>query len=122
MATRTFTLNNNLPGARLPATSTSVGWTGLLNGDDGTPYDQIAAADSATVQVTGTFGTGGSVTLEASDDGSSFAALPTPIAITAAGLYVVATTAHRRIRPRVTAGDGTTSLVVTLTTRTGYAV
>ena len=59
----------------------------------------------------------GSVTVEGSNDGVTFHALTdpqgTPVTKTAAGMEVVEEN-PRYWRPRVTAGDGSTSLTVTL--------
>lgn len=97
-------------------------WTPMLNGDvgDSQHLDQFG---DRSVQVTGTFGAGGSATLEGSNDGSNWTALKDPssttIAITAAGIKQVLETT-RYVRGRVTAGDGTTSLTVTIYGRRTY--
>lgn len=108
MATRTQSTNLDNGDFRV------VTWTGLLNGDDG-ERAELAAFSDRSVQFTGTFGTGGSVTLEGSNDGTTYFALSDPqgvaITRTAAGLKAVSELT-RFIRPRVTAGDGTTSLTV----------
>lgn len=84
-------------------------WTGLLNGDQGDagggPYL------TASFSVTGTFGAGGSIRLEGSNDGTNWAAL-SPTALTAAGIFgALGAAEHPKfIRPSVTAGDGTTNL------------
>jgi hypothetical protein len=116
MATRTGEItygpNGNMHGAL-------VVWTGLLNGDDGSAVEGCDYADR-TVQINGTFGSGGSVTLQGSNDGTNWYALTDPqgnaITKTAAGLEVIAE-GPRYIRPLVTAGDGATSLTVTLWAR-----
>lgn len=94
-------------------------WAGLLNGDDGGPVELPSFPD-VSVQITGTFGTGGSVTLLGSNDGTNYVALTDPqgnaITKTAAGLEQVEELV-RYIKPSVTAGDGTTSLTVTLLAR-----
>jgi hypothetical protein len=94
-------------------------WGPMLNGDTGQPLKRPDLEDRS-IQVTGTFGAGGSVTLEGSNDGVNFAALTNPqgtvIAITAAGIAQI-TEATVSVRPRVTAGDGTTSLTCTLCAR-----
>jgi hypothetical protein len=88
-------------------------WTGLVNGDDGTPISWLEYADRS-VQFLGTFGTGGSVRLEWSNDGGTTWVTCTDaqgndIIKTAAGGEAV-TELGLLVRPRVTAGDGTTSL------------
>ncbi|MFO1465859.1 MAG: hypothetical protein U1F35_05375 [Steroidobacteraceae bacterium] len=98
-----------------------IAWTGLLLNDTGEPTEAVDFADR-TVQISGTFGTGGSCTLEGSNDGSSWFALTDPqgnnITKTAAALEVIEE-GPRYIRPNVTAGDGTTNLTVTLWARRG---
>jgi len=94
-------------------------WTGLLNGDTGAPIDWGAYADRS-VQVTGTFGAGGSVQMEGSNDGSNFVALSdlrgSALAVTSAKIEQIEDCSYQ-FRPNVTAGDGTTSLTVTLFAR-----
>ncbi len=92
------------------------GGTALGNGDTGTPVLLPGYADKS-IQVTGTFGSGGSVTLEGSNDGVNYFTLTDPtgtaIAITAAGGKAI-TESTQYVRPHCTAGDGTTALVVTV--------
>lgn len=95
-------------------------WTPLTTTDDiGIPIDMPGSADR-TIQFTGTFGAGGTIVLQ----GSNFL-VPTPgtdadwftltdpqgnaISKTAAGGEAVLELT-RWVRPKVTAGDGTTSL------------
>ncbi len=96
-------------------------WTGLLNGDDGSPIDWSTFADRS-VQVTGTFGAGGSVRMEGSNDGVNYAALTDPqgnaLDITGAKIEQLQEVTLY-LRPRVTAGDGTTNLAVTVIARKG---
>ena len=99
--------------------SNSFTVTGLLNGDQSSSNLQANSGDR-TVQVTGTFGAGGTVIVEGSLDGTNWYQLKdtggTLISFTAAGLKsVLEYTTH--IRFRVTAGDGTTNLVGTLASR-----
>lgn len=88
-------------------------WAGLLNGDDGAPYE-VGDFKNVSVQAVGTFGAAGSVQMEGSNDSVNWALLGA--AKTAAAVYQL-TDAPRLIRPHVTAGDGTTALVVTLYAR-----
>jgi hypothetical protein len=97
-------------------------WTSLLNGDDGAPIKFGPFADRS-VQVTGTFGTGGTIVMEGSNDGgTTWATLKDPlganVSFTATGLKMIGDLPYQ-IRPRVTAGDGTTSLSAWLMMRTG---
>lgn len=120
MATRIPTITildqntNENAGARL------VQWTGLLNGDDGAPVEFDAFADRS-VQVTGTFGTGGNCRIQGSNIGDpNWAVLTDPqgnaLNISAAGLEAISELA-RYVRPLITAGDGTTNLTVTMLLR-----
>jgi hypothetical protein len=97
-----------------------VTWTGLLNGDTGTPVEVPAAFGDRTMQVSGTTGVGGSITLEGSNDNTNFIALTDPqgnaVTKTAAAMEVIEE-APRYVRPNVTAGDGSTSFTVTVWAR-----
>lgn len=94
-------------------------WDNIPNGNDGQVVEMPAYADRS-VQVGGTFGTGGTVVLEGSNDGATYATLKDPfgndISFTAAGLKQVVEIC-KYMRPRVTAGDGTTAIDVTLLMR-----
>lgn len=90
-------------------------WTPLTTTNaDGNSLTAEQYADKS-VQVTGTPGVGGSVSLQGSNDGTNWATLTDPqgnaLTFTAVGIKMVAE-ATRYIRPLVTAGDGTTSLTV----------
>ncbi len=82
----------------------------------------LATRDSGdnTVQVTGTFGVGGTIVLQGSVDGTNWYTLNnlagSAVSFTAAGLSGVAE-APPYIRPFITGGDGTTSLTVVLVKR-----
>jgi hypothetical protein len=108
--TRDQTVGNN---------SHFVSWTPLLNGDSGAPYGMSGFADRSA-QIVGTFGTGGTVLIEGSNDGTNYVTLNDPqgvaLSLTAAGLKEIAQIV-KFIRPRVSAGDGTTSITVTLLAR-----
>lgn len=115
MAERSFSHARIAPGVN------KIIWTGLLNGDTGTPYSDLLTVDKE-VHVTGTFGAGGSVTVQ-SDVDTTFANPLTAhdpqgndLTFTAARLEKVLEPSGV-LRPSVTAGDGTTSLTVTLITR-----
>jgi hypothetical protein len=96
-----------------------ITWAGLLNGDQGASVDWALYADRS-VQVTGTFGTGGTVTIEGSNDDVNFVPLSDArgnnLAINAAKIEQVEDVS-KAIRPNVTGGDGTTDLTVTLFAR-----
>lgn len=93
-------------------------WGPMANGDTGAPVAYMGR--DRAVQVTGTFGTGGSVAWEGSNDNANWFPLKnldnTAIAFTAAGLQTVRDEALW-VRPHVTAGDGTTALTVILAIR-----
>lgn len=116
MATRNATVDRGLSEKN---TAIAIQWTGLLNGDDGGPMQMVDFADRS-VQVSGTFGTGGSVSIEGSNDGTNYFVLSNPqgtaLTLTAAGIKQVLEL-PRYLRPRVTAGDGTTNLTVTVCAR-----
>lgn len=94
-------------------------WVSLANGDDGEPLDLSAFADRS-VQVTGTFGASGNLRVEGSLDGVTYSVLSDPqgnaLDIASAKIEAVLE-ATRFIRPRVTSGDGTTDLSVTIISR-----
>ncbi len=101
-----------------------VAWTGLNNGEVGVPFLTADFAD-ASVQVRGTFGAGGSVSLQGSNiaepdlaaGSTDWHILTDPqgnvLTFTSARLEHIAE-GVRWLRPRVTAGDGTTDLEVHL--------
>lgn len=93
-----------------------VTWATVLNGDSGVMLDQSEYTDKS-VQVFGTFGAGGNVRLQGSNDGTNWNTLTdgqgNALDITAAGIKFV-TEATRYIRPLVTAGDGNTNVTVTI--------
>lgn len=101
------------------ARSQVVVWTGLLNTDTGAPFERTDYSDRS-VQVTGTFGTGGTLVIQGSNNGTNWSTLTDPqgnaLSFTAAGLEQVQELV-RFLRPNVTGGDGTTSLVVTMLAR-----
>lgn len=93
-------------------------WASLANGETGDAA-QLRLLSVRSVQVSGTFGASGAVLIEGSNDGTVWAPLssgadPTnPLSITAAGIKDLLQ-ATRHVRPRSTAGDGTTALKVTI--------
>lgn len=91
-------------------------WSGLQLSDAGAA-ELIPPIGDRTVQVSGTFGVGGSVRLLGSLDGVEYAVLTdpqgNPLAFVQGKLESVMELVPY-IRPQVTAGDGTTNLRVTL--------
>lgn len=107
-----------------------IKWAALANGDTGLPF-ALPQHNDKSVQIYGTFGTGGSVRLEGSDEAPKTVENPTPVTptwatlnnpadapltFTAAGLEAVLENSSQ-IRPNVTAGDGTTALTVIVTAK-----
>jgi hypothetical protein len=96
-----------------------VQWT-LANGDTG-QWVALPFHTDYTVEVVGTFGAGGSVQLEGSNDVVNSPSVQTilndargkgnPLVFTSADIRTVLD-CPTQIRPNCTAGDGTTSLIV----------
>lgn len=95
-------------------------WTPLTTANaDGQPASYQGAGDRV-IQVTGTFGAGGTVILQGSCDNVNWFPLKSPtgtaISFTAAGLFEVLENCPYT-RPFVSAGDGTTSITALLAVR-----
>jgi len=95
-------------------------WSPLANGDRGSSLE-FANYQDRSVQITGTFGAGGSVSIRGSNDGgTTWATLTDPLGnaltFTSTGLKQI-TELPEYIAPFVTAGDGTTALTVDLLAR-----
>ena len=94
-------------------------WSGLLNGDTGGPVQVLAASALLAQLVSGTLGAGGVCGWQGSLDGGTTWATLTSNGTTAIGLTALLTEkmiVERAVlvRPIITAGDGTTSLVAAL--------
>lgn len=91
-------------------------WTALPSAAPG-PSIQGPGWTDRSVQVTGTFGAGGTVTLQGSNDGINWFTLHDPfsnlLSFTSAGLAEV-TEIALFMRPNVSGGDGTTNIAVVL--------
>lgn len=128
MAVRAFTTFIPLSENGMNVTGAiAVKWTGLANGDTGAPYVCPNRSEKA-VQVYGTFGAGGNCKLEGTNDqaydaNGADAISPAPTYATlndqsAASLDIAAASIKavlenpNAIRPRASAGDGTTALTV----------
>lgn len=96
-------------------------WAAVPEGNQGNWVD-VSVCKDLTFQIEGTFGSGGSVTLEGSNDAVNAVTLDdfagNALTKTAAAL-VSAAQLPRYVRPNVTAGDGTTSITVILIGRVG---
>jgi hypothetical protein len=112
MATISFTESPLETGAR----ALTVQWLSLGNGDDGQAYTSSFFPDKS-IQIGGNFGGGSTIILEGSNvptpGAGDWAQLHNPqgdlLSFTVAGIDTVLENA-RHMRPRVTAGDGTTDL------------
>ena len=93
-----------------------VSWLTMANGDTGLPIELPAHSDRS-VQLGGTFSTGGTVVLEGSNDGTNYITLDdfqgNALSFTSADLESVSQIT-RYVRPDITAGDGSTSIDVYL--------
>lgn len=94
-----------------------VSWTPLTNtNQDGQAFEMPGSADRS-VQVLGTFGAAGSINFEGSNEATptTWAILndPSSAALTFTAAKIEAVLEMTRwVRPKITAGDGTTSLTV----------
>ena len=91
-------------------------WVGLANGDDGAPIDMREFYDRS-VQVSGTFGAGGTCVIEGTLNGTDWITLTNAIgdslSFTAGGIEFI-TELVWKVRPRVSAGDGSTAIDVNM--------
>ena len=95
-----------------------MSWTPLANGDTGKPV-YVGNLIDKTVTITGTFGAGGTILIEGSSDGgTTWVTMPNKngatMSYTAAAIDLT-DRSPTLIRPRVSAGDGTTALTVVAT-------
>lgn len=94
----------------------TITWTGLLNGDTGNPV-LMPGSTVRSIQFTGTFGVGGTIVAQGSNDGTNWFTLTdfqgNTISKTATALENIEEVTLY-IRPAATAGDGTTSLTAVL--------
>jgi hypothetical protein len=94
-------------------------YTSMANGDTGAPLGQHDFIDRV-IQFAGTWGSGGTAVWEGSNDGVNWQTLVDPngnaISLTANGMKQCAYTPVYS-RPHMTAGDGTTAIVCTVSLR-----
>ena len=94
-------------------------WPTMALNDVGVPVN-LARFSDKTVQVFGTFGVGGTVLLEGSIDGTNWAPLKNvfngDISFTQASIATI-TEVPAYIRPRISGGDGTTSITILILVR-----
>jgi hypothetical protein len=100
-----------------------VQWGPMAISDIGAPITEtsnIVGHADRSVQVEGNFGIGGNVAITGSNDGTHFQVLNdpsmTPLNIVSPRIRAILE-ATRQIAPLVTAGDGTTAVVVSLLMR-----
>lgn len=110
MATRPFTVET-LPFYK--EETWIVKWETLtIANADGAPFEMPGASDRS-IQFIGTFGSGGTIALQGSNDGVNWESLTDPqgnaISKTAKTIEMI-TELTRYVRPFVSAGDGTTDL------------
>lgn len=109
----TRTYNGGVGGDSPNRDIVTLSWT-LANGDSGTPF-LVSKWGDMSVQFGGTFGVGGTVVWEGSNDGTNYVTLTDPqgnaISKTAASIEAI-TEPALYVRPRCTAGDGATSITV----------
>lgn len=95
----------------------TASWPAMQNGDVGETLALHEYADRS-VQVEGTIGAAGSVSIEGSNDKTNFDVIndpsSTPLTFTALGKIKAVLEAVYQARPHVTAGDGATSITVTM--------
>lgn len=87
-------------------------WQGLGNGDTGNPLNAIDLPDKS-VSVSGTFGAGGSVSIQNGDGNTLNDGQGNALTFTSAGVKYIAEN-FSDIHPNVTAGDGSTSIKVVI--------
>jgi hypothetical protein len=100
-------------------------WAGLLQSslDTGAGVSVADAAEIMVMIASGTLGAGGAITWEGSLDNAAWFPLSsrigTPAAIVQTALLTPTMVQERPlwVRPRITAGDGTTSLVASVVTK-----
>lgn len=84
--------------------------SGLLNADTSKAFD-VSRCSLVTVQAVGTFGAGGTVTLQGSNDGVTWGGFGTAVTLTDSSIKSIPG-GFRYLRANVTGGDGTTSLAL----------
>lgn len=115
IASTTTRLTDSGPGSEV----IKVVWGPMANGDTGAPVG-LAGYTDRSVQVTGTFGASGNCRFQGTNDGTNYAALTDPqgndLNFTATKIEGISEIAAA-VRPNITAGDGTTSITVTMIAR-----
>lgn len=98
-------------------------WTPLTTTNPDGAGVGYSGSGQRTIQINGTFGVGGTCIVEGTMDGTNWYQLNdlggTALSFTAAGLKAIREDVVA-VRPRVTAGDGTTSLTAVLGVRRNF--
>lgn len=99
-----------------------IAWETLTTTDDTGAAIEMPGSADRSIQFNGAFSVGGTIVLEGSNDGTNYVTLTDPqgnaISKTADGIEAVQELT-RYVRPRVTAGDGSTSLNAYLLVKRG---
>jgi len=118
MATRTPTTTYNPNGIR---GLTQATWTGLLQSSSDVGAAVELPGSDRTYQLSGTLGVGGAVIMQGSEDGTNWGSLHdlagNVLTLDAIGELFVSAEAPRYVRPSVSAGNGTTDITVTMSSR-----
>jgi hypothetical protein len=118
MATITPTISNS---GKFGDNTIIYSWASMTNAtsDVGAALELPGWADRS-VQITGTFGASGTCVIEGSNDGTNYVTLNnlqgSALSLGSATIKGIAEIT-RYVRPRITNGDGTTSLTVTIMAR-----
>jgi hypothetical protein len=115
-----MTVEYTMQGSHLGGKSVYIiQWSNMANGDVGNSLPLSQYADRS-VQVSGTFGSGGTVAIQGSNNGNDFVTLTdplgNPLSFTSSGIEAI-TEMVAYIRPSVIAGDVNTSLQISLAAR-----
>lgn len=116
MTTTVNPVLTELPQANDGFRAWRVQWAAMPENSVGAAVDLVEFTDRS-VQVEGTFGSGGTVVVQGSNDGTNFETLRDPsstsLSLTSAGIHGILEMTGL-IQPQVSGGDGTTSLTVTM--------
>lgn len=119
MTTTIIPTITELPTTNQGQKAWQIQWANMANGNVGGEIDLTDYSDRS-VQVEGTFGSGGTCVIQGTNDLTNWETLRDPsstsLSLNSAGIHgILELTAQ--IRPNITEGDSTTSLTVTLVVR-----
>lgn len=92
-------------------------WAALANTDTGAPLANLEHYGEKSFQLTGTLGAAGACTIEGSNDGTNWATLKDKQGVAMVLVALGFSSTQDRplyVRPNITAGDGTTALVLVM--------